>query len=266
MAATKKVLITGGAGLIGGILIDRLSDRYEITSLDLTEAEGADSIVADISDLEAIAPAFEGKDAVIHLAADRRADSPWDSVLPNNLVGTYNIFEAAKRAGVGRVVFASSNHATGGFYLDPPWSHIFSGEFDRVQDPYRRINESDRIRPDGYYGVAKAYGEALGSYYWDYHALRSIHLRIGWVLANDDPTFSPFALSIWLSHRDTAQIVQRSIDAPDSLTNEVVYATSDNRWNIFSIEKAKRVLGYAPEDAAGSDFTPGPSPNINRPI
>ncbi len=128
------------------------------------------------------------------------------------------------------------------------------------------MNESDRIRPDGYYGVAKAYGEALGSYYNDYHGLSSIHLRIGWVLADDDPTFSPFALSIWLSHRDTAQIVQRSIDAPASLTYEVVYATSDNRWNIFSIDRARELLGYTPEDAAGSDYTSGPSPNINPPV
>lgn len=261
----KRVLITGGAGLIGGILISRLSDRYDITSLDLAEASGARSVVANIADLDAMTAAFEEQDAVVHLAADRRPNSPWDSILHNNLVGTYNVFEAAKRAGVKRVVFASSNHATGGFYLDPPWSHIFNGEFEKVDEPYRHINESDRIRPDGYYGVAKAYGEALGSYYNDYHGLSSIHLRIGWVLANDDPAFSPFALSIWLSHRDTAQIVRRSIDAPDSLRYEVLYATSDNRWNIFSIDRAKKVLGYVPEDAAGSEYTPGPSPNVNRP-
>ena len=87
-SARKKVLITGGAGLIGSILIERLSDRYDITSLDLTEAPGARSIVGNIVEFDVVAAAFENQDAVVHLAADRRADSPWDSILPNNLVGT----------------------------------------------------------------------------------------------------------------------------------------------------------------------------------
>ena len=70
----------------------------------------------------------------------------------------------------------------------------------------------------------------------------------------DDPTFSPFALSLWLSHRDTAQAVARAIDAPDSLRYAVTYVTSDNKWKIFSIDRAREVLGYAPEDSAGSEW------------
>ena len=137
------------------------------------------------------------------------------SVLPNNLVGTYNVFEASRREGVKRVIFASSNHATGGNYLDEPWSLVGTGQFDKLEvGNYPLVNEQTMIRPDGFYGVSKAFGEAIGSYYNDYHGVASIHLRIGWVISTDDPTFSPFALSLWLSHRDTAQIIQRSIDAP----------------------------------------------------
>ena len=111
-SAQKKVLITGGAGLIGSILIDRLADRYELSSLDLNEADGVLSHVASLDDLDAMQPAFTGVDTVVHLAADRSAYAEWDSVLPNNLVGTYNVFEASRREGVKRVIFASSNHAT----------------------------------------------------------------------------------------------------------------------------------------------------------
>ena len=261
MANRKKVLVTGGAGLIGSILIERLSERYEITSFDLKPADGAPSVVGDLSELDPVVSAFEGQDAVVHLAADRDAGAEWGSALKNNFIATYNVFEAARRTGVRRIVFASSQHASGGFYLDEPWKHIVDGEFSRLRiGEYELLDESCPIRPDGYYGTSKAYGEALGSYYRDYHGLSSLHLRIGWVLSEDDPTFSPFALSLWLSHRDVAQIVGLALDAPSSLKYGVYYATSDNMWKIWDISRAKSELGYAPDDSAGAEFTLGPPP------
>ena len=261
----RKVLITGGAGLIGSILNEKLGDTYDMSSLDLNPADGVPSTVASLDNYDAMRPAFDGIHSVVHLAADRSAYAEWDSVLSNNLVGTYNVFEASRDAGVKRVVFASSNHATGGFYLVPPWKHIADGDFDQLAaGEYALVDESYPIRPDGFYGVSKAFGEAIGSYYNDYHGLASIHLRIGWVISSDDPGFSPFALSLWLSHRDTAQIVQASIDAPGSLRYGVYYATSDNKWKIFDISRAKRELGYAPEDGAGGEYVPGPPPIRDR--
>ena len=261
----KKVLITGGAGLIGSILIDRLGDRYEMSSLDLKEADGVPSHVASLDDLDAMQPAFAGIDAVVHLAADRSSYAEWESVLPNNLVGTYNVFEASRRESVKRVIFASSNHATGGNYLDEPWSLVGSGQFDKLEaGAYPLVGEDTMIRPDGFYGVSKAFGEAIGSYYNDYHSVSSIHLRIGWVISSDDPTFSPFALSLWLSHRDAAQIVQCSIDAPEGLRYGVYYATSDNTWKIFDISRAKTELGFAPEDGSGDHFVEGPPPQRDQ--
>ena len=154
-----------------------------------------------------------------------------------------------------RVIFASSNHAEGGFYLDPPWKHINEGNFLLLErDNYELITERHMIRPDSYYGVAKAYGEALGSYYNDYHGINSFHLRIGWVLETDDPTFSPYALSLWLSHCDTAQIIDLCVSAPDLHKYDIFNATSDNMWKIFDIQHAKDALGYKPEDASGEEF------------
>jgi nucleoside-diphosphate-sugar epimerase len=113
--AKKKVIITGGAGLIGGILLDQLRERYTFASFDRTAVPDIPSHVGDFTDFSAGLHAFQGQDTVVHLAADRRANSAWESTLPNNIIDTYNVFEAAHQAGVQRVVFTSSQHATGGY-------------------------------------------------------------------------------------------------------------------------------------------------------
>ena len=255
MGQRPKVLITGGAGLIGSILIDKLSEEYEFSSFDLKEADGVPSFVGDLTDFAAVEAAVAGQDAVVHLAADTRVSADWESTLKNNFVSTYNVFEAAKRGGVKRVVFASSQHATGGFYLDEPWKHIVDGAFDKLtHGKYQLIDETCRIRPDGYYGASKAYGEALGSYYLDYQDMSSIHVRIGWVIAGDDPTFSPFALSLWFSHRDVAHFFDCCLKT--EVGYGVYFATSDNKWKIFDISRAERELGYRPRDGAGEEWTP----------
>src|SRR5262249_39730534 len=109
----KPVLITGGAGLIGRILVDRLQTHYALTSFDLQAVPGISSLVGNLSDFSAVLHACEGQDTVVHLAADPRVDSPWASNLSTNILGTYYVFEAARQAGVRRVVCASSQHATG---------------------------------------------------------------------------------------------------------------------------------------------------------
>ena len=107
----RRVLVTGAEGTIGTAVREHLAERYELVSLTLTPQDFP-SHVADISDLDAIRPAFQDVDAVVHLAASADLEASWDDVLRNNLVGTYNVFEAAREAGVSRVVFASSNHAS----------------------------------------------------------------------------------------------------------------------------------------------------------
>lgn len=265
MALRKKVVITGGAGLIGSILISRLKDKYELSSLDLVEVEEIKSFKGSISNPDDLMNAFQGQDIVIHLAADRNSEATWESVLERNFVGTYNVFDAAKDTSVNRVIVASSNHATGGFYTVEPWKHIVDGNFDLLTpDGYSLIDETSDIRPDGYYGVSKAYGEALGSYYKDYHKLGSLHLRIGWVISDDDPSFSPFASSVWLSHFDTASIFESCICAPELLDYGVFYATSDNKWKIFDISRARKVLGFEPKDGSDGNYLLRPPPLRDR--
>ena len=204
----KKILITGGAGLVGSILIEGLKNNFEIRILDQKAVKGIDSRVGDISNLESILPAFENIDTVVHLAGDRRVYGDWDSILNNNITGIYNIYEAARINGVERIVFASSQHATGGFYDVEPWSFINNGEYEKLPDNYKPLDETCRIRPDSYYGASKSFGESLGSYYSDFHNLSTIHVRIGWVISDDDPTFSPISLNLWLSHKDICQIIE----------------------------------------------------------
>ena len=138
----KKILITGGAGLVGSILIEGLKNNFEIRILDQKAVEGIDSRVGDISNLESILPAFENIDTVVHLAGDRRVYGDWNSILNNNITGIYNIYEAARINGVERIVFASSQHATGGFYDVEPWSFINNGEYEKLPDNYKPLDET----------------------------------------------------------------------------------------------------------------------------
>lgn len=260
MATRKRVLVTGLSGVVGSAIRTELESRYELSSLSRYGAEGLPperNFKGDINVLDSMLPAFDGQDVVVHLAADRSAKADWSSALKNNFVGTYNVYEAARLKGVKRVVYGSSQHAVGGFYLDEPARSIFAGKFDQLKRPYKLIDESAPIRPSGFYGVSKAYGEALGSYYSDYHGISSINIRIGFTISTDDPGFSGAALALWLSHRDTAQIHVKAIDAAESLKYTVVFAMSDNYWKIFSLDKARRELGYQPQDNAGPTLKPG---------
>ena len=259
MADKKRVLVTGLSGLVGSALRTEFERRYELSSLSRYGTDGLDdshNFKGNIAELESIIPAFRGQHTVVHLAADRSASANWESALRNNFVGVYNVYEAAKRTGVKRVVFGSSQHAIGGFYRDEPYKTILAGNFDRVKRPYKLIDETVPIRPDGYYGASKAYAEGLGSYYSEWHGISSINIRIGWTISNDDPTVSGGGLAMWLSHRDTAQIHVKAVDAPDSLMYTVVFAMSDNYWSIFSLDKARKVLGYEPQDDAGQQINP----------
>jgi nucleoside-diphosphate-sugar epimerase len=247
------VLVTGSSGLIGGVVIRTLGDRYTFTGLDRTQPADAPDIpttVADVSDFNAIRPAFNGMDAVVHLAADASMQAPWESVLTNNIVATYNVFEAARQAGVQRLICASSNHAVGMFELDEPYVRIRQGNYAGL-DPgtVPRVDHTVRIRPDGYYGVSKAYGEAMGAYYAENFGMSVICLRIGTVNRHNSPQRDIRHMATWLSHRDLAQLVDRCLSV-EGVHFEIFYGVSGNTWRIWDIEHARRVLGYAPQDNA----------------
>ena len=247
-----RVLITGMSGLIGGILKDHLQQAggYELAALNRRHVEGVTSFQADIADLEAIKPAFERQDVVVHLAA--YLGSPdWEGHHAGNVVGTYNVYEAARLAGVKRVVFASTGAVMMGFETLPPYSDIVGGRYDRAPADFPMISD-EQVWPDSLYGAAKAWGEALGRHFADDYGISIICVRIGRVNREDRPT-SVEANSFYLSHRDISQMFQKCIDAPVSLKYDIFNAVSNNRWNCRDLSHPKEVIGYEPQDSA-DDF------------
>ncbi len=255
----KKVLVTGAEGVIGTAFRQHYGNRYDIHSLTLTPQDFP-SHVANIADFDAMRPAFNGMDAVVHLAASIDVRTPWEDILPNNIIGTRNVYEAAHQAGVERVVFASSNHAIGMYEVDG------APEIHELDDP-RVYDHTAELRPDSLYGVSKAYGEILGRYYLDRFGLKVYCLRIGSVRADDDPVSesikaaSPPLLDLtveqrlqrfratWLSKRDCSQLISRCLDTT-ATDWAVVYGISNNPRQFWDISHAREVLGYDPQDSA----------------
>ena len=233
MPEPRRVLITGAAGRIGVSLAEQLKDRYHLRlqyHRTVPEHPPSDDIVrADIADFDQVARAVEGMDAVVHMAADPSTRATWDSVRANNIDGTYNLYEAARRAGVRKVVFASTNHVMGMYDRDGAWP----------------IYADQPVRPDSLYGVSKAFGEALARHYADRFGMASICLRIGWFLERPR---DEIGLWMWLSPRDCAQIVWRALESP--LPFGIFYAISANSRRHWDLTDAMQQLGYRPQDDA----------------
>jgi nucleoside-diphosphate-sugar epimerase len=199
------------------------------------------SYLADVSDYEALRPALDGIDAVVHMAGASAVDSTWDAVLSANIIGARNVFEAAREAGVPHVVFASSNHLIGGYERDGR-PEIYDLDDERLYD------EHVDPRPDSLYGVSKGFGELLGRYYSDTYGMRVICLRIGWVREDDAPPRDhPSAEAIWLSPRDCAQLIARAIDT--DVRWAVAYGISNNPRAFWDLTSARELLGYEPQDS-----------------
>ncbi|MFQ6018811.1 MAG: NAD-dependent epimerase/dehydratase family protein [Kiloniellaceae bacterium] len=248
----QRVLITGAAGRIGGVLRAGLRGAYPILRLSdiapLGEARPGEELhPADLRNFAEVAAAMEGVDAAVHLGGVAEEDA-WESIHDSNIVGTYHVFEAARLKGVKRVVFASSNHVTG------------------YHRRARRIGPDAPLRPDSRYGVSKLFGEGLGRLYADKHGIGCVCLRIG--------SFQPRPenvrmLSTWISRRDTVQLVRRALDAPN-VHFEIVYGVSANDRNWWDNPAAAR-LGYRPQDNAEqfaeeilSKQAPGDEPETER--
>ena len=244
------VLLTGAAGRVGKAILSGIGEKYEWRLLDRDPPADEDDwpgeyVVADITDEDAVREAMDGVKTVIHLAGDPRPEAPWDSVLENNIDGTRNLFEAAVDAGVEKVAYASSNHAVGAY------------EEDRKPDIYRtssefRLDGTELPRPSNLYGVSKAAGETLGRYYHDYHDLSVISVRIGNLTKGHPPKDYERGQAMWLSHRDCAHLFDRCIQA--DYDYEIVYGISDNDRKYYSIDRAREVLDYDPQDNS-AEFT-----------
>jgi len=226
------VVMTGAAGKIGGMLRTRLARPGRVLRLldiaPLTAGDGEEALQASVTDLDVLITAFDGADAVIHLAgvAGERA---WEQVEHVNIHGTWAVFEAARRGGVSRVIYASSNHAVG---FAP-----------RSQFP---VADYAFPAPDTYYGVSKVAGEALASLYYHRYGLDAICLRI--LTCAERPTY-PRALSTWLSPDDAGRLFEACLTVPSPGYRVAFGVSANTRGGWVSLDEA-RALGYEPRDDA----------------
>jgi nucleoside-diphosphate-sugar epimerase len=226
------VLITGASGSVGQALVPQLATRYRLRlhsrSTKLTAPKGPhEAVMGDIESPADVKKMVAGVDAVVHLAAQSKARASWEEVRGPNIDGTYNVFEAARVAGVRRVVFASTNHVMGMYDRERVWP----------------IRPEQPFRVDGPYGVSKAFGEVLGRYYAELHALEVICLRIGWVLQRP---FNEQGLRMWLSPGDLARLMIGALEAP--VRFGVYYGVSANTRCHWDVENTRSELGYQPVD------------------
>jgi uronate dehydrogenase len=223
--------MTGAAGGIGTRLRQLLPKTYPKlvlsdlkTPADLTAGETFKP--ADLADLAQVEVICDGIDSILHFGGFS-GEGPWDAILQSNIIGTHNLFEAARRQGVKRIVFASSNHAVG-FY-----------------PRHRRIGPDVTARPDSRYGVSKVFGEALGALYADKYGISVTCLRIGNV---DDQPVDQRRLSIWLKPSDLVQLCRIGLEHPD-IHFEILYGASLNERTWWDNSRAY-ALGYRPTGRA----------------
>lgn len=232
--ARRRILITGATGTIGTLLAERLADDYDVVQQGRTARTEEQARVlrrADLTDHDEVLELMDGIDTVLHLAGQASPEADWEAVLSANIVGYRNVLEAAREAGVRRVVFASSNHAMGMYDRHEEWP----------------VYPHHLPRADSLYGVSKVFGETLGRFYHDEHGLDVISLRIGWF--SQDPTNieEEVLRAMWLSGDDAERVFRGAIEA--EVRYGVYYAVSDNPNRRWDLTNTMLELGYRPKDA-----------------
>lgn len=239
----RLVLLTGAAGRIGSGFRDwwhaNARDAYGLRLAvhhPLDDPRFDDVHVVELGDPEALEAACRGAEAVIHLAANPEPAAAFcDELIDPNIAGTFQLFEAARRAGVRRVIYASSVHA------------IMARPADY------QVHVDDAPRPDCLYGATKVFGEALCSVYAHRHGMSCLAVRIGGYVPDDElrkhrQDADPGALDISVSQRDLCQLLHLCVEAPPDLGYAILHGLSDNRFKRMELESTRRAVGYAPVD------------------
>lgn len=235
------LLITGAAGNFGGKLTAHFRSKgYELVLLDAAARPAESGIeTADLSRWDGWADRFAGVDCVIHLAADHQVEAGWASVIPNNIDATLNVFEAAARHSVKRVVFASS-----------VWVMRGSGEAPGS------VSEDLTPMPVNPYGASKVAGERIARFFSETRGLSAICIRSGAALPGPDNRPGPFLGSvaweqrIWLSDRDLCRAFELAVEAPDTIRFEIFNIVSDNQGMRWDVSKAEHMLGFRAKDGS----------------
>lgn len=227
----RRLLLTGAAGGLGRVLRPRLAARCDTLRVSdvapLGEAAAGEELrPAALEDKVATMALLEGVDAVVHLGGIS-TEQPFEAIVQANIVGSYHVYEGARVHGVRRIVFASSNHVTG------------------FHEQSRTISPLDPMRPDGYYGLSKAFGENLAQFYWDRWGIETVSLRIG---SSFPEPRDRRMLATWLSYDDLERLVLAALAAP-VVGHTVVYGMSDNRLTWWDNTPARH-LGFRPQDSS----------------
>lgn len=227
-----RLLLTGAAGNLGREMRPRLKaycDTLRVShrsdAID-PAGPGEELAVADLADKAAVTAMLDGVDAVVHLGGVS-TEQTWEAILDGNIVGMVNLYEAARHAGTKRIVFASSNHVTG-FYRQ-----------DEVVSP------RDPVRPDGFYGLSKCFGENLAQLYWDRFGIETVSVRIGSSFAAPKDRRM---LATWMSFDDTERLIVAALTAP-VVGHSVIYGMSDNATTWWDNTSARHI-GYRPQDSS----------------
>jgi nucleoside-diphosphate-sugar epimerase len=241
-----KVLITGASGLIGRLTIAGLSDKYEFSGLSRRPSPGIPYVQADITEAQAMRPAFTGMDMVLHLAAYTGPDN-WEDTMAVTVQGTLNVYLAAQEAGVKRVVFMSTGSTMCGYEWDDdkPYGKLARGEYDKVQPGWPLITWRDPPRADSRYGVGKVFGEVCGRWFADRGGLSVLCIRLGAVLDTDRPQLIRHFPG-YLSQSDAVQMIDRCLAAPLTLKYGIFDAISENKVRWRDTSPAKEILGWRP--------------------
>ena len=236
-----NVLLTGACGRIGNTFFEASKDRYTFVLTDRIEPDFVVDaphrfVSLDLSSPAAMGEVLKGIDVIVHLAGIPHATATFNELLPNNILATTYLFEAAATAGCKRLVFASSAQTIEGYPVD------------------RQITPGMQVMPANLYGVSKCYGEALCAFYAAKRNLSTIAIRIGaFEFPDRHELTNARDLSAWLSPRDAVQLLQRSVEV-EGVQHLIAHGISNNRFKRLDLSETMRVLGYRPVDDAFQTF------------
>jgi uronate dehydrogenase len=239
------VVLTGAEGTVGSGFREEYLAKYRqaydlrlaVNDAAFTDPRFDDVVRFDLTDLGSVRDALRGADAVVGLAANADGDAPWGELLGPNVVGAFNLLEAARLEGLSRVVLASSVQAVDGY------------------PPDRLVLEDDPPMPNSVYGATKAFGEALAGAYFSMHGLSSLAVRIGGYVTPEQEALladveNPRYLDIVITQRDLGQLIHRCLMAPPDAGFAVLHALSENRRKRLDLARARELVGYEPQDDA----------------